>query len=107
MLKSNKSSFTFEYFAFPVITVFFNLYYPKKNKFFIKFLYYFFYLSLLTGLEFIAVKYTKTIKYICWKWYWSTITMGISIFISRLYFKWFFINEIKPNSSTSSSPLDK
>jgi hypothetical protein len=98
--KSNKSNFTFEYFAFPAITVFFNLFYPEKRNLLIRSFYYFIYLTVLSGLEFIAVKYTKTITYIHWKWYWSTISMGISFFISRLYYRWFFASEFKSNVKT-------
>ncbi|MCT8137775.1 hypothetical protein H1D32_08400 [Anaerobacillus sp. CMMVII] len=90
--KANKSSFTFEYFVFPSITVFFNLFFPEKNKLILKLFYYFCYISVLTGLEFIAVKYTKTIKYIHWKWYWSSVSMGFVFVLSRIYYKWFFKN---------------
>ncbi|MGO4889476.1 CBO0543 family protein [Anaerobacillus sp. MEB173] len=91
--KSNKASFTFEYFVFPAVSVFFNLYYPEKHKAIIKTLYYSFYLSVLSGLELFALKFTKLIRYIHWKWYWSTITMGITLFISRRYYRWFFAKE--------------
>lgn len=88
--KSNKASFTFEYFIFPSVAVFFNLFYPDNKNATIKFIYYSFYLSLLTGLELFAERYTKAIQYINWKWYISTISIGLTLFLSRIYIKWFF-----------------
>lgn len=88
--KSNKSSFSFEYFIFPSLCVFFNLYFPEQRHRLVKLSYYFLHTSLLTGLETLALKYTKLIEYKKWTWYWSFITIWISYYISHTYYRWFF-----------------
>ncbi|MBM7570869.1 CBO0543 family protein [Aquibacillus albus] len=88
--KSNKASFTFEYFVYPALCTFFNLYYPEKRNNFIKFLYYFFHSSIITIFEIFAVKYTNLITYKKWAWYWSFISLWMTYYLSRLYHRWFF-----------------
>ncbi len=88
--KANKSSFMFEYFIFPAITVFYNVYYPKTKGRVFKVLYTGLYSGLITGLELIAVTYTKLITYRKWKWYWSFGSLYLAFFISRIYHRWFF-----------------
>ncbi len=88
--KTNKSSFTFEFFVYPALCTLFNLYFPEKRHRVIKLLYYFLHTSIITGLEVIAVKYTNLIKYTKWAWYWSFITLWFTYYLSRLYYRWFF-----------------
>ncbi|WP_306009360.1 CBO0543 family protein [Bacillus sp. MMSF_3328] len=91
--KSTKSSFTFEYFVYPALCSLFNVHYPEKRNSIIKLLYYLFYSSIITGFELFAAKYTKLIKYEKWTWYWSLITMWITYYLSRVYYRWFFGNQ--------------
>ncbi|WP_186576990.1 CBO0543 family protein [Aquibacillus kalidii] len=86
--KSNKASFTFEYFVYPSLCCLFNLYYPEKKQPIIKFAYYFIHTSIITVFEIIAEKYTDLIKYNRWKWYFSFITIWLSYYISRVYYRW-------------------
>ncbi|MFC4323659.1 CBO0543 family protein [Litchfieldia salsa] len=88
--KSNKSSFTFEYFVYPALCSFFNLYYPHNKAIFIKLLYYSFYSSIITVFEAYAFKYTDLIKYNRWTWYWSFLTIWLTNYLSRIYYIWFF-----------------
>ncbi|RXI96655.1 hypothetical protein DS745_23440 [Anaerobacillus alkaliphilus] len=88
--KASRSSFAFEYFIFPAITVLFNLSYPKSKGILSKVFHIFSYSGVITGLEIIAVKYTKLITYVKWKWYWSFLSLSFSFILSRLYFRWFF-----------------
>ncbi|CAN0211526.1 unnamed protein product, partial [Chrysoparadoxa australica] len=88
--KANKSSFTFEYFVYPALCSLFNLYYPEKSNNVVKMIYYFIHTSIITGFEIFAVKYTNLIKYNNWKWYWSFVTMWLSYYISRIYYRWFY-----------------
>jgi hypothetical protein len=85
-----KSSFTFEYFVLPALCALFNLYYPEKRHSAIKLLYYLFHTSIITGFEAFAVKYTNLIKYNKWTWYWSFISIWLSYYLSRIYYRWFF-----------------
>ena len=84
-----KSSFTFEYFVYPAHCVLFNMKFPEKNNYLVKFLYYFIHISIITGLEVFALKYTNVIRYTNWKWYWSFITLWFTNYLSRIYHKWY------------------
>jgi hypothetical protein len=89
----NRTSFTFEYFAFPVICAAFNVWYPINRSALIQLGYYVGFSSVLTILEVIIEKYTKLIKYIHWEWYISWVTICIALFIARLFCVWFFAKE--------------
>lgn len=88
--KTNKSSFTFEYFVYPALCTLFNLHFPEKRHNVLKLLYYSLYSSIITSLEVLAVKYTNLIKYQKWAWYWSFISLWFTFYLSRLYYRWFF-----------------
>lgn len=88
--KSDKGSFTFEYFVYPAICAVFNLHYPEKSNFFIKFFHFFFYTSVITICEIFAVKYTNLIKYKNWNAYYSYITLWTTFYFSRIFYRWFF-----------------
>ncbi|MCH6264816.1 hypothetical protein KHB02_004655 [Bacillus sp. FJAT-50051] len=86
----NRTSFTYEYFAFPVICAAFNVWYPNNRSTLTQFAYYVGYSTVLTIGEIIIEKYTDLITYIHWAWYISWITICLSFFISRLFCRWFF-----------------
>jgi len=83
-----RTSFTFEYFAFPIVSALYNLYHPRKSKL-RGLLFTSIIVSLLTGIEVILERYTDTIEYINWRWYWSSISMFITLYISLGIWKWF------------------
>ncbi|ARK29785.1 CBO0543 family protein [Halalkalibacter krulwichiae] len=87
--KANKSSFVFEFFICPAITVLFNLYYPDRRSRFKKAIYIFAYSGSITFIEIFIEKYTDLIKYKKWAWYWSFITLSMTYYLSRLYYRWF------------------
>ncbi|WP_324255005.1 CBO0543 family protein [Bacillus sp. REN16] len=89
----NRASFTFEYYAFPVLCALFNVRYPTNRSTFIKFTYYATYCSVITLFEHYLEKYTELITYIHWDWYITWITLFISFYLSRLFCRWFFKNE--------------
>lgn len=88
--KANRTSFTFEYFVYPALCALFNSYYPENKPNILKFLYYFSHTSIITIFEMIAVKYTNLIRYKKWSWYMSFITIWMTYYISRIYYRWFF-----------------
>ncbi|OIJ11610.1 hypothetical protein BKP35_11765 [Anaerobacillus arseniciselenatis] len=90
LFQKSKTSFTFEYFVFPALSALFNVRFPEKANWFCKFLYYFYYPTIITLFEVYAEKRTKLIEYIRWNWFYSFITMFLSFFVSRQYYLWFF-----------------
>lgn len=86
----NRTSFTYEYFAFPVICAAFNVWYPNNRSTLLQLAYYAGFTSVLTIGEIIIEKYTDLITYIHWAWYISWISICLSFFISRLFCRWFF-----------------
>ncbi|WP_102275672.1 CBO0543 family protein [Cytobacillus massiliigabonensis] len=86
----NRTSFTFEYYAFPVVCAAFNVWYPIGRSTLIQLSYYAGYSSVITIIEIIIEKYTDLIKYIHWDWYTTWITICLSFLISRLFCIWFF-----------------
>lgn len=97
--KENKSSFSFEYFIYPALCAIFNIKYPEKYNWFVKLLYIVFYAGAMTLGEVAIERYTNLIKYRKWKWYWSFLTLGITNYLSRLFYRWFFKDEFTSQSS--------
>ena len=86
----SRTSFTYEYYAFPVTCALFNVWYPNNRSTLIQIGYYVSFTSVLTIGEVIIEKYTELIKYIHWEWYISWGTIYISFFLTRLFCIWFF-----------------
>lgn len=101
--KANKASFSFEYFLFPSLCAIFNLNYPEKKNKITKFLYYIFHTGLITGLEVLLERYTNLIKYKKWKWYSTFITIGTTYYTSRVFYRWFFKNEVNSDEFIEKS----
>lgn len=94
----NRSSFTFEFSAYPVICGLFNARYPENRNLWIKLFYYCSFCTVITVVEVLIEENTKLIKYVHWAWYWTWITLLITFFMSRNFCKWFFS---KPTSDVS------
>ncbi|MEC1696651.1 hypothetical protein P9E60_14725 [Schinkia azotoformans] len=86
----NRTSFTFEYYVFPVICAAFNVWYPNNPSALVQSGYLIGFSTVLTTIEVMLEKYTDLIKYIHWAWYISWITICISLFIVCLFCVWFF-----------------
>jgi hypothetical protein len=86
----NRTSFTYEYYVFPVTCAVFNVWYPNSRSTFIQLGYYVAFSSVLTIIEVFIEKYTDLINYIHWEWYITLITLYLSFFMTRLFCVWFF-----------------
>jgi len=84
------ASFTFEFFVYPAISIFFNIYFPKDKLWFIKAIYILAFPTLITIIEVYLEKHTQLIKYLNWSWYWSFITLTLVLLLSYWYYQWFF-----------------
>ena len=85
-----RSSFTFEYFIFPAVSVLFNVHFPKEGTYLKKTLYTLVFPSILTISEVLLKKYTDNIKYIKWNWFWSWLTLLLTLYASYKDYQWFF-----------------
>lgn len=86
-----QSSFTFEYFVFPAVSVLFNLYFPKNGTKVKKLVYFLAFPTILTCAEVVLEIYTDCIEYVKWHWFFSWITMLVALYVSYKFFKWFFL----------------
>jgi hypothetical protein len=91
----NKSSFFFEFFLFPLVGVIFSLYFPKNATKLGAFIYYFIFVGSFTGLEVILEQTTKLVEYHKWKWYWTLISLMISLYLNHKNYLWFRKNLIR------------
>ncbi|MEH7074254.1 CBO0543 family protein [Neobacillus drentensis] len=85
----NRTSFAFEFCIFPIVAVFFSLYYPKKAKFKGAIIYYLAFTGFFTFCEVILEKYTTLVEYHGWKWYWTLSSVIVSLFLNHKYYLWF------------------
>ncbi len=88
--KATKSSFTFEYFVYPALCVLFIFHYPKNKSKTNKMMYYTAYTGLITFFEWIALKYTKLIRYRHWSLFLTFATIWMTYYFSTLFHRWFF-----------------
>jgi hypothetical protein len=86
----SRTSFTYEYYAFPVVCAAFNVWYPKERGHVLQMSYYAGFASVLTFVEVLIEKYTGLINYIHWEWYITWVSICLSFYISRLFCNWFF-----------------
>ncbi len=90
LAKANATSFSFEYFTFPIITVFLVLHYPDHKPIKMKLFYIFAFSSGLTVFEYFVEKYTRIIDYHSWKLYWTWISVTILFYVVMRIYRWFF-----------------
>ncbi|WP_205516871.1 CBO0543 family protein [Paenibacillus sp. SYP-B3998] len=86
----NRTSFTFEFMAYPIVAVYMNLYYPIQKSVWIKLMYVAAYPAGLTAIEHFIEKKTPLIDYITWKWYWTFLSVWVTLYLSRWFYTWFF-----------------
>ncbi|MEK4972250.1 CBO0543 family protein [Niallia sp. FSL R7-0648] len=94
--KFNRSSFTFEFFLFPVTAIMFSLYFPKKLKKTGKFFYYFLFAGFFTCLEVVIERYTELVDYLSWHGSYTLLSVMVTLYINHTYYSW-FKKELKKN----------
>lgn len=90
--KASNTSFAFEFIVYPILCIYFNLYYPIKGSSISKTGYYALFCSAITLFEVALEKYTMLITYTGWTWYWTWITLFVTFYLSRTFYLWFFKN---------------
>ncbi|MFV8828553.1 CBO0543 family protein [Alkalihalobacterium sp. APHAB7] len=99
--KANKTSFSFEYFIYPALCAIFNMNYPEHKNRLLKFFYIMFHSGVVTFVEYLIERNTRLITYVKWKWYWSFVTMSLTYYSSRLFYRWYFIDEFSRGNVNS------
>lgn len=87
---ANQTSFTYEYFFYPVICAYFNVYFPNGKGLVQRATYYIIFCSVLTLAELLALHYSNLVRYIHWNAYWTWITLFITFYVTRKFCLWFF-----------------
>jgi hypothetical protein len=90
LAKANATSFSFEYFTLPVITIFVVLYYPRHKPVRIRLFYIGAISSVLTTTEYFVEKYTLILHYHTWRWYWTWISVTLLFYLVMYIYRWFF-----------------
>lgn len=92
---ANQASFTFEYFFYPVVCAYFNVYFPSSKNLLTRVIYYILFCSSLTLAELFILHHTQLISYIHWNAYLTWASLFITFYITRQLCLWFF----KPTNS--------
>ncbi|MGG2199297.1 MULTISPECIES: CBO0543 family protein [Paenibacillus] len=88
--EQNRSSFTFEYLAFPAVCAVFNVHYPSGRSLPVRIGYYLAYTSVMTLVEAWIEHRLALIDYVHWAWYWTWLTLLLTFYLSRMFCLWFF-----------------
>jgi len=86
----NRASFTYEFFAYPILCSIFNVFYPNGRSLLYKIGYYVAFCTMLTIPEIFLEKYTDLISYTQWSWYWTWSSLFITFMMTRWFCVWFF-----------------
>ncbi|MEH7159000.1 CBO0543 family protein [Neobacillus drentensis] len=87
---ANRSSFTYEFFVYPIVAGLYNVFYPYSFSLFIRILYTSAYCTVLTIPEVFIEKYTDLIEYQHWTWYWTWTSLFLTFMLTRGFCLWFF-----------------
>jgi hypothetical protein len=99
----NQTSFTFEFFVYPVITTFFVLFYPNARKKMVGFIYSSIFTTALVIPEIIIEKHTELVTYVHWTWYTSWITIFITLYFARWFHLWYFKYDVATMTNREKS----
>lgn len=86
----NGSSFLFEFLVYPVIGIFFCLYYPLKSTNWKKISYISIFATAITIPEVIIEKYTDLIEYIHWDWYVTWSSVYATLYLLWVFYRWYY-----------------
>ncbi|MFA9560466.1 CBO0543 family protein [Evansella sp. AB-rgal1] len=92
---ASKANFGLVFFVFPALNTLYTVRFPEHKNNLIKLLYS---SSFVVGqgiVELLLERYTELFTYVKWRWYYSFILRIVISYLSRLYGKWFFNEEIE------------
>jgi hypothetical protein len=86
----NRTSFSFEFFIYPVVGALFVTQYPSHKSKWYQAGFYVVVCTVLTIMETILEKYTHLIRYLNWDWYTTWASLAVTLFVTRIFCVWFF-----------------
>jgi hypothetical protein len=86
----NRTSFTYEFLAYPMVCAIFNVYYPTHRSRLWQVGYYVLFTTVLTVPELLIERYTDLIRYIHWNWFWTWGTIFMTFAMTRIFCVVFF-----------------
>lgn len=86
----NRTSMLFEFFVYPIISIYFCIYYPYKKNSFLKLLYTGIFCTVITIAEVLFEKYTDLISYLKWEWYVSWLSIFATLILAWKFYQWYF-----------------
>jgi hypothetical protein len=89
------TSYTYEFLALPTVSALYNLYYPAGRSALVKLRHALLYPSWMTAIEIILVNYTNLIKYVHWTWYFTWVTVALTLHLSFLFYTWFTQGKVR------------
>lgn len=85
-----RTSFVYEFLAFPMIGVFYCLYFPINKSGWAKFLYTSAFATGLTIPEIFINKYTNLVEYHHWGWYVTWGSISTTLYLLGIFYRWYF-----------------
>lgn len=86
----NRTSFIYEYLAYPMVCAVFNVRYPVHRNRLWQIGYYILYCTVLTIIEVFLERYTNLIVYVRWNWFWTWGSLMITLMLTRVICLAFF-----------------
>ncbi|MCT2535349.1 hypothetical protein NC661_19355 [Aquibacillus koreensis] len=90
LARVNGTSFLFEFLVYPIITVYYSIYYPRIASKWKGILYTGLFATGITIPEIIVERYTDIIRYLHWHWSISWLSIYLTLSLSWLFYKWYF-----------------
>lgn len=87
--EATRTSFLFEFLAFPVLASFFNAWYPKDRKLRRIAAYYVGFTAFVTVPEYFIERHTALLDYSGWDWYWTFVSVWVCLYASRCFVRWY------------------
>lgn len=96
----NRTSFTYEFMAYPMVCAIFNVYYPNGKSLWRQVIYYAGFCTILTVPEILLERYTPLVQYIHWNWPVTWLSLLVTFFMTRtfcvLFFRSLYKNSAEP-----------
>jgi hypothetical protein len=80
----NRTSFVYEFLAYPMLCAVFNVYYPAHRSRLWQIGYYLLFCTVFTIIEVVIERYTDLIQYVRWNWFWTWGSLFVTFLFTRV-----------------------